>query len=267
MQMGFETFGPIGFEIRKGLWKLRVELLNKQPWRYDGRAKMPGTPPCHARRPPQCGLRLTMKLAAENRRLKNDLFVVRQAMVDLLDLQDLLDGYFRVETFEDLDLWREKCAEAIIAVAWVRPGEEMGDPRWPRAICPLCDTPSHYQEQRQSAFESFDRAQLQGLDATSVLQHIEQNLDLPARAVPVNEFGGLLQRRRFAVSQQAPFDRLETGGCVEFTNDQARGEHALAFLRRQLDAPQPHMLAYLAGLDRVTRAHREADLADRFALT
>jgi len=110
------------------------------------------------------------------------------------------------------------------------------------------------------AFEWFDRAQLLCLDAASVLQHVEPNLDFPARAVPVNEFGGLLQRRRFAVSQQAPFDRLHTGGCVEFTSDQACGDHALAFLRRQIDAPQPHMLAYLAGLDPVTRAHREADI-------
>jgi len=62
-------------------------------------------------------------------------------------------------------------------------------------------------------------------------------------------------------------DGLDAGGRVELASDQACGDDALAFLRRQLDAPQPHMLAYLAGLDRVTRAHREADLADRFALT
>ncbi|VVE58652.1 hypothetical protein PHO31112_05357 [Pandoraea horticolens] len=53
----------------------------------------------------------------------------------------------------------------------------------------------HDQEQRQSAFEPLNRAQLQGLNAATVLQHIEQNLDFPARPVPVNEFGGLLQCR------------------------------------------------------------------------
>jgi hypothetical protein len=55
-----------------------------------------------------------------------------------MDPQDLLEGYFRIDDFEKLREWRLERAEEIIKKAWVRPGEEMGDPRWPRAICPLC---------------------------------------------------------------------------------------------------------------------------------
>ncbi|SAL57549.1 hypothetical protein AWB69_06248 [Caballeronia udeis] len=74
----------------------------------------------------------------EIRRLKNDLFVTRQALVDLLDTQDLLSGYFGCKDFDQIDKWRLERASAVIEAAWVRPGAEMGDPRWPRAICPLC---------------------------------------------------------------------------------------------------------------------------------
>ena len=70
--------------------------------------------------------------------LQNDLFVARQALLHLMDPQDLMRGYFRIDDFEKLDEWRRDRAEAVIKEAWVRPGDEMGDPRWPRAICPLC---------------------------------------------------------------------------------------------------------------------------------
>lgn len=78
------------------------------------------------------------QLRDENWRLRNELFAARQALVHLMDTQDLLTGYFRCKDFDQLDEWRIERAAAVIKEAWVRPGEEMGDPRWPRAICPLC---------------------------------------------------------------------------------------------------------------------------------
>jgi hypothetical protein len=77
-------------------------------------------------------------LRNENRRLTNDLFVARHALVILMDPQDWLSGYFRIRDFDQLAVWRDDAAQVIIKEAWIRPGEEMGDPRWPRAICPLC---------------------------------------------------------------------------------------------------------------------------------
>jgi hypothetical protein len=80
----------------------------------------------------------TRDLEDKIRRLQTDLFITRQALVDLLDTQDLLDGYFGCKDFDQIDRWRLERASAVIEAAWVRPGAEMGDPRWPRAICPLC---------------------------------------------------------------------------------------------------------------------------------
>lgn len=78
------------------------------------------------------------ELRTENRRLKDDLFGVREALIRLMDMQGLLKGYLACEHLDQLEEWRRECATAVLEAAWVRPGEEMGDPRWPRAICPLC---------------------------------------------------------------------------------------------------------------------------------
>ena len=76
------------------------------------------------------------------------------------------------------------------------------------------DSPGHHQKQRQRALEPFDRAQLQRLDPATVLQHVEQDLDFPARPIPVDQFNRFLQRRGFAVGQQAPFDRLDAASAT-----------------------------------------------------
>jgi hypothetical protein len=55
-----------------------------------------------------------------------------------MDLQGLLRGYLGVRDHDQLDEWRRETAAAVLAVAQIRPGAEMGDPRWPRALCPLC---------------------------------------------------------------------------------------------------------------------------------
>jgi hypothetical protein len=80
----------------------------------------------------------TQDLESKVRQLRNDLFVARQALIYLMDQQDLLRGYFGIHDFDKLREWRLERAEAVMKEAWVRPGEEMGDPRWPRALCPLC---------------------------------------------------------------------------------------------------------------------------------
>lgn len=78
------------------------------------------------------------RLRDENRRLKDELFFARDGLVHLLDKQDLLRGFYGVRDVTQLREWRESAAEKVLAAAWVRPGEEMGDARWPRALCPLC---------------------------------------------------------------------------------------------------------------------------------
>ncbi|WP_124800606.1 hypothetical protein [Paraburkholderia phosphatilytica] len=71
-------------------------------------------------------------------RLETDLFVARDALIYLLDARDLLSGFYGIRDRSQLREWREATATKVIEAAWVRPGEEMGDARWPRALCPLC---------------------------------------------------------------------------------------------------------------------------------
>jgi hypothetical protein len=78
------------------------------------------------------------KLRDENRRLKDALFLARHNLVGLMDLQDLLSGHWKTRDYDQVDKWRQQAAAAVLAAAQVRPGAEMGDPRWPRALCPLC---------------------------------------------------------------------------------------------------------------------------------
>ncbi|WP_044490810.1 hypothetical protein [Burkholderia pseudomallei] len=78
------------------------------------------------------------RLSRENRRLRDELFVTRESLIDLMDPQDLLRGYLGVRDDSQLDSWRRTALAAVMGSAQVRPGAEMGDPRWPRALCPLC---------------------------------------------------------------------------------------------------------------------------------
>lgn len=78
------------------------------------------------------------ELREKNRCLKNDLYAARRVLIALMDSQDLLHRHICIDNVDQLDEWRNNAAEAVIKEALVRSGEEMGDPRWPRAICPLC---------------------------------------------------------------------------------------------------------------------------------
>ncbi|KVN95476.1 hypothetical protein WJ69_04685 [Burkholderia ubonensis] len=78
------------------------------------------------------------RLSRENRRLRDELFVTRESLIHLMDPLGLLRGYLGVRDDIQLDTWRRTALAAVMRSAQVRPGAEMGDPRWPRALCPLC---------------------------------------------------------------------------------------------------------------------------------
>lgn len=78
------------------------------------------------------------RLKSENRRLRDALFLTRESLIDLMDPMDLLGGYLGVRDDVQLETWRHAALAAAMKNAQVRPGAEMGDPRWPRALCPLC---------------------------------------------------------------------------------------------------------------------------------
>lgn len=78
------------------------------------------------------------RLKRENRRLRDELYLARRNLINLMDLQGLLSAYRSAHDFDQVDEWRRAAAATVLTAALVRPGEEMGDPRWPRALCPLC---------------------------------------------------------------------------------------------------------------------------------
>jgi hypothetical protein len=61
---------------------------------------------------------------------------------------------------------------------------------------------------RQGEFDLADVAKLQGFDPATVLQHVEEGLNLPATAIPVNHFDDAFKSVGFAIRQQPPRDRL-----------------------------------------------------------
>ncbi len=69
-----------------------------------------------------------------------DLFVARENLLRLTDEEaySALGRYMANDDFEKLYEWRQLAADRVLAIADVRPGAEMGDPRYPRALCPLC---------------------------------------------------------------------------------------------------------------------------------
>ncbi|TDR04136.1 integrase-like protein [Paraburkholderia silvatlantica] len=55
-------------------------------------------------------------------------FLTRQNLVDLMDLQDLLGGHWKTRDYDQVDEWRQEAAAAVLAAAHVRSGEEMAGP-------------------------------------------------------------------------------------------------------------------------------------------
>ncbi|MDR6377335.1 hypothetical protein [Paraburkholderia caledonica] len=78
-------------------------------------------------------------LASTNDWLEGELAMSRNAIIDLMDVRGLLDGYVGLEHHKDLLAWREKALERVLDAADPRPAQQMGD--WghgERALCPLC---------------------------------------------------------------------------------------------------------------------------------
>jgi hypothetical protein len=81
----------------------------------------------------------------------------------------------------------------------------------------------HHQVQRDRLLQLVERVELQLLDAIAVLERVEQYLDFPACAVPVDEFSRLLDRIDWPVGQQSPLHGLDALRCVDFAGPHHSG--------------------------------------------
>jgi len=79
------------------------------------------------------------RLVSDNRSLESDLAMSRYAIVELMDVQGLLDGYHGLEDHQDLMDWRREALKRVLNAADPRPALQMGDfGHGERALCPLC---------------------------------------------------------------------------------------------------------------------------------
>lgn len=79
------------------------------------------------------------ELASANDWLESELAMSRQAIVDLMDVQDLLRGYHGLDDHKDFTAWRSRAVERVLNAADPRPAQQMGDVgQGERALCPLC---------------------------------------------------------------------------------------------------------------------------------
>ena len=80
-----------------------------------------------------------VELASTNDWLDAELAMSRHAIVDLMDVRGLLDGYVGLEDHKDLLAWREKALDRVFEAADPRPALQMGEfGHGQRALCPLC---------------------------------------------------------------------------------------------------------------------------------
>ncbi len=68
----------------------------------------------------------------------------------------------------------------------------------------------------QRTLNLLDAAQLQRLDAATVLEHVKEHLDFPARSIPIDQFDDVGQRGRFPIGQQTPLNRRDALGSADF---------------------------------------------------
>lgn len=93
---------------------------------------------------------------AEIARLKEELFMVRRAMIGLMseDAQRILLGSPGCQSLADVADWSERAAQDLLALCQPRPAESMGrsqgSPR--RAPCPLCSGSSSSEDAAGYAF-------------------------------------------------------------------------------------------------------------------
>lgn len=127
------------------------------------------------------------------------------------------------------------------------------------------EAPGNDQIDRQRQFQLALAAQLQGLDPAAVLEYMEQGFDLPAAAIPVDQFDGRLKTGNFTIGQQAPFDRLAAGGRFDFGGDQTGHADVAAVRVRsgKVDRLASQLLAHNPFRLPVPRCQGEFDLAER----
>lgn len=86
--------------------------------------------------------------AREIRRLKDELYLARQTIIDLMpeNLREILDSYYQIKTTQDWYRWPDQTAEKITALCTHVTDFKMGGyVLESRAKCPLCgDGPQSY---------------------------------------------------------------------------------------------------------------------------
>ncbi len=107
-------------------------------------------------------------------------------------------------------------------------------------------SPRHDHVDGQGQFELADMFELQGFDPAAVLEHVEEGLDLPAAAIPVDQFDDGVEGRCASVRQQPPLHRLDPSGRMAFPGDAAGEVHAAALAVGQRELARPNLLAYQA---------------------
>lgn len=107
--------------------------------------------------------------------------------------------------------------------------------------------------------ELVHRIELQLLDAAAVLERVEQYLDFPARAVPVDELDRLFWRLHQPVAQQSPLHGLDARGHIDFAGQHHAGLHRAALVVGQFGAQHAQLLAHPTCLDALARGHVELD--------
>lgn len=123
--------------------------------------------------------------------------------------------------------------------------------------------PRHHHEQHQRTLQALERRQLQRFDLAAVLEHMKEQLDLPACAVPVDQLHRRLEVGRFAVGEQAPFERLHADGRVDFAGDHAARLDRIVAADPDPDPLGAYLLMHRTGLLALAGGQIEADLAQR----
>ncbi len=129
-----------------------------------------------------------------------------------------------------------------------------------------CQAPrdDHIDSQRQ--FNLSGAAELQGFDPTTILEHVEERLDLPPAAIPFDQLNEIVKGFRFSVAQQSPLNRLDPVRWRHLLGDQAGDAQAAAVAVRQMDAARPELLAHHSRRLPVARRQLELNLAHGLAV-
>ncbi len=88
---------------------------------------------------------------------------------------------------------------------------------------------------RQGQLDLVEVSQLQGFHPTTILQDMEENLDFPPRAIPVDQRHSGFEAVGLAIGSQAPLDGL-TPGCPDFLSNHAGHGEQSALAVGQLGA-------------------------------